>query len=270
MLAFRREDEHAAGAGGPDVALGVEPQAVAPAGAFLALQSGGEEDVAQAGAIKGAGGHARVLAIGDREIEGLLVEAQGDAVRPLDFLGHEGDLAVGRELVDAVVRGLGLLAFRQAVGRIGEVDRAILGHAEIVRAVEAHAFVVLGRERHELAVATEAGDAARAVLAEQEAAFAVDREAVGALVRRSLVGAARLEEDGGDRIAFDPLVGDVVGDVGEDDASLIPSRAFGPGIASVRDGLDLGVACEQGVERRIEFLDGLLRALGGEGGQDGE
>ena len=110
MLAFRREDQHAAGAGGPDVALGVESQAVAGAGALLALQRSREEDVTQAGAIKGAGGDARVLAIGDREVEGLLVEAQGDAVGPLHCLGHEGDLAVGRELVDAVVWGLRLLA----------------------------------------------------------------------------------------------------------------------------------------------------------------
>ena len=129
--------------------------------------------------------------------------------------------------------------------------------------------MVLGRERHELAVAAEAGDPARTMLAEEQAAFAVNRETVRALVRGGFISAAGLEEDGGDRIAFDPLVGDVVGDVGEDDASLIPSGTFGPGVAAVRDGLDLGVARDQGVERRIELLDGLL-GVGGDGGQDGE
>ena len=108
------------------------------------------------------------------------------------------------------------------------------------------------------------------MLAEEQSTFAVDREAVRALVRGGFIGAAGLEKDGGDRIAFDPLVGDVVGDVREDDASLIPCGAFGPGIAAVRDGLDLGVARDEGVERRIEFLDGLFRTIGGEGRQDGE
>ena len=154
MLAFRREDEHASGAGGPDVALGVEPEAVAGTGALLALQRSRQEDVAKAGAIEGAGRHARILTVGDREVEGLLIEAQGDAVGPLDRLCHQGDLAVGRELVDAVILSFGLLALGQPVGGVGEIDRAILGYAEVVRAVEADAFMVLGRERDELAIAT--------------------------------------------------------------------------------------------------------------------
>ena len=130
--------------------------------------------------------------------------------------------------------------------------------------------MVLGRERHELAVAAQASDAARAMLAEEQSSFAIYGEAIRTLVRRSLIGAARLQEDGSHRVAFDPLVGDVVGDIGEDDAPFIPDRAFGPRVAAIREGLDLGVARDQRVERRIEFLDGLLRAIGGDGGQDGK
>ena len=270
MLAFGREDEHAARAGGPDVALGVQLEAVAGTAASLALQRGREEDVPQAGTIEVADGDSRILAVRYGEVQGLLVEAQGDAVRPLHFLRHEGDLAVGRQLIDAMVGGLGLFSLGDAVGRVGEEDRAVLGHAQIVRAVEAGAVLVLRREHLELAVTAEAGDAAGAVLAKQHVALRVDGETVGTLVGGGSIGTAGLQEDGGYRVTLDPLVGDVVRDIGEDDASLVPGRSFRPGIIARRDRLDLGVARDQGFERRIQLLDGLLGAFGGEGGDDGE
>jgi hypothetical protein len=108
------------------------------------------------------------------------------------------------------------------------------------------------------------------MLAEEHAALGVDGEAVGALVRGRRVGAAGLQEDGGHRVSFDPLVGDVVRHIGEDDASLIPYGAFGPRVAAIRDRLDLGVARDQRIERWVESLDGLLRTVGGDGGEDGK
>ena len=44
------------------------------------------------------------------------------------------------------------------------------------------------------------------------------------------------------RVAFDPLVRDVVRHVGEDDTSLVPDRTFGPAIVADGDRLDLGAA----------------------------
>jgi hypothetical protein len=107
------------------------------------------------------------------------------------------------------------------------------------------------------------------VLAEQQVALAVHGEAVGALVRRSFIGAAGLQEDGGSRVALDPLVRGVVRHVGEDDASFVPHGAFGPGEAG-REGLDLRASVQERIQGGVELLDGLLGAFGGEGTDQGK
>ena len=58
-----------------------------------------------------------------------------------------------------MLRKFWCLAFLQAVGRIGEEDRAALGDDEIVRAAEALAFILVC-QRGEGAVFLQAGDAA--------------------------------------------------------------------------------------------------------------
>ena len=169
-----------------------------------------------------------------------------------------------------MIRRFGFFALGHAVGRIGEEDDAVLRYAEVVGAVEADAFVVLGRERLKLPVGTEAGDATRAMLTEEHATLGVDGEPVRTLISRRRVGTAGLQKDRSHRIAFDPLVGDVVGHVREDDATFIPDGSFGPRIIPGRDGLDLGAAVQQRIQRGIDLLDGLFGAFGGEGGQHGE
>jgi hypothetical protein len=116
----------------------------------------------------------------------------------------------------------------------------------------------------------QARDAAGAMLAKEHAALGVYGETVRALIGRRRVGAAGFQEDGGHRVSFDPLVGNVVRHVGEDNTALIPHRAFGPRVAAIRDRLDLGVARDQRIERRVKFLDGLLRAVGGQRSKDGK
>ena len=79
------------------------------------------------------------------------------------------DLGLGRE---AFVVGL------DAVGRVGEPDRAIGLHDHVVRAVEPFSLIALGQDR-DRPVVLDPGDASGAVLAADHPALAVEGAAVG-------------------------------------------------------------------------------------------
>src|SRR5262249_21327080 len=88
-------------------------------------------------------------------------------------------------------------------GRIREPDAAVALDHDVVRRVEAAALVVVG-EHGDAAVPLRARDAARTVLAADEATLAVPRVTVG------VVGWVA---EGADRLPLDPAQDAVVGDV---------------------------------------------------------
>ena len=275
MFAGGGDDEDAAGAGGPEVALGVDFEAIAVAGAGGGHEGFGvEEDAAvlhAAVALEVVGHDARGVFVRHGEVEGFFVGAKGDAVGPADVVDNEADLAVGVAAIDAVVGGVGYEAFFHAVGGIREEEGAAFGEDEVVGAVEAFAFESVG-EDGEGAVGFHAGDAAFAVLAEDEAAFGVDGKAVGALAFADEV-AAGFEEDAGGGVAVFPGEGGVFRDVGEDELVAGPDGAFGP-VEAGGEEFDGGAGGDEGVEGGVEALDAAVEGgcLGEEreGGEEGE
>lgn len=168
----------AAWACGPEVAGGIDFEAVAAAFEVAAFGHGGDigEDAGGAeGAVwvDGEGFPEGGVAIGLGDVEGFLVGAEGDSVRERHFFGEEGDDPVWGDLVDPVpVEFAGIFvggAFGETVGRVGEVEIARFVEAEVVWAVEAAAVEVVC-ERAFAAVFGEDGDAAVAVFAEGETA----------------------------------------------------------------------------------------------------
>src|SRR6185295_11667767 len=102
------------------------------------------------------------------------VRRKGEPVWRVQLLRQQRERAVGAETVHALEGEFLLLvvpAIRQAVWRIGEVERTRRVIDEVVRAVQTLA-VVLIREARDLAVRLQARDAPAAVLAHHEAALA--------------------------------------------------------------------------------------------------
>ena len=139
----------------------------------------------------------------------------GARIDAIDVAG--ADLALG--LVALVIAV-------DAVGRIGEPDRAVGSDDDVVRAVEALALEALGEDR-DRAVVLGAGDAPVAVLARDETAFAVDRVAVRIAGRRP--------EDAGLAGRLVEAQHAVVRDVAPDERTLRREvrGAFGPAAALV-------------------------------------
>ena len=167
MLAVGGEDVDAAGAGRPEVARGVHLHAVGKARLALPSPASVTSANTRPGADRAVGLHRichpdRLFRVRLRDVERLLVRREGEAVRRVQLLRQQGERAVGAEAVHAL-EGEFLLrivpAIRQAVRRIGEVQRAGGVVDEVVRAVQTLA-VVLVREARDLPVRLQARDAA--------------------------------------------------------------------------------------------------------------
>ncbi len=70
------------------------------------------------------------------DIQDRLVGREGQAVGALEVVGQQLERAVGEDAIDAVMRLLLLLGL-DAIGRVGEVDRAVRFHHHVVGAVQA-------------------------------------------------------------------------------------------------------------------------------------
>jgi hypothetical protein len=146
-------------------------------------------------------------------IEPRLVGREGEAVGLQEVVRDPPNRTVGRiDAVDmrAVELARGLDAFVigvDAVGGIGEPDRAVRADHHVVGTVESQAFVAIG-DHGDGAVVLRSGDPAPAVLAGHQPALPVDRVAVGIAGRAAEDGdlAALLVE------AQHPVVGNVAPD----------------------------------------------------------
>src|SRR4051794_23975509 len=129
---------------------------------------------------------ADVTTVGVVDPERLLVLGEAQAVRLLEVVDEQLQLAVGGDAVDALEVELLLTLDSEAgpapVGRIGEDDRAVRGDDDIVGAVELLALPVRG-DHGARAVGLDADQAARGVLADQQAALEIPAQPV-ALVGR--------------------------------------------------------------------------------------
>src|SRR5260221_3552403 len=154
----------------------------------------------------------------------------------------EAEAVAGAELALALAP---LVGAEDAVGRIGEPDAAIRLDDDIVGRVEPLAAVVVG-EHGDAAVRLGAGDAARAVLAGDEAALAVARIAV-AVVRG-------LPEDA-HAGTLDELHDAVVRDVAPQESIAVGEidRPFGPQHAAMQL-LEPGIAQRHGAKALVEDL----------------
>ena len=123
MVAFGGEDPDAAGAGGEEVAVLVDLEAVGQAGALVAHVVGGVEEGAAVarGAIGGEvpGFPEGALGIGVGHVEGAAVRGEGDAVGAGEFGGEQGDGAVGGATVDALEVHLAAWAVGAAFEAVG-------------------------------------------------------------------------------------------------------------------------------------------------------
>ena len=163
--------------------------------------------------------------------DGLDIAAVG--IDPVDVAG--ADLALG---LVALIVGV------DAVGRIGEPDRAVGFHHHVVGRVQPLALPFVG-DGGDRAVMLGAADAAARMLASDQPALPVDGVAVGI--------ARRLAEHADAAVGLVVAQHAVVRDVGPDDiaAGGEPGRAFRPA-ASGEQLFHLRVAVEQAREARIE------------------
>src|SRR5436305_8399074 len=185
QLAVARDDVQPAGAGDPQVAVLVELLAVRDTRLQAeALHLVDDVSAAQR-AVRADGEAADVPAVGVVDPERLLIGREAEPVRLLEVVGEQRELAVGRDAVDAaevqLLLALDAEAGPAAVGRIGEDDRAVGCDHDVVGAVELLALPVRGEHRPG-AVGLDAHQAARRVLADQQAALEIPGQAV-ALVR---------------------------------------------------------------------------------------
>ena len=270
MGAIGGNDEDATGAGGEDVPRGVDLEPVGkPLLSFLEELRAVEEGLA---GIERAVGldveHLpdRRLGIGLGHIETLLIGGKADAVGTGHRVAQERYRAVGGDPVDATeveFAALVVEALGEAVGGVGEVDRAGGVNGDVVGAVEPLPLVVVG-DGPLAPAGREPADAAVAMLAGDEVALTVEREAVAAALVAVGAGAGeagRLEV-GRQPFPLLPAIDPVAGDVAEQDGavSLHPHRTLRPLEATGED-LDDGSLRHEAVEARVEPLD---RTEGGE------
>jgi hypothetical protein len=178
------------------------------------------------------------------DVELALVRREAEAVRPVDAVGHDRRLpgrrieAVERHLQLALGAGP-LVIEHDPEGGIGKPDRAVGLDHDVVWRIEALALEPVD-QHGDRAVVFGAGDAAREMLAGDEAALAVAGVAVG------VVGRFAEFRDGAR--GFVPAQNPVVGNVGPEQIAAVaePDRPLAPACAVI-----------QPLDRRIERYEAL-------------
>src|SRR5882762_5074730 len=283
MLAFGRDDPHAARRRFPDVSLDVDLQAVGDPGGRIAADV--DEHLAVGDGVVGQDAVApHVLVAAAVRVENFFVGRQGQAVWVRDVVDDPGHLAA-LDHVDALeVQTLAriLIAQAQAAVGVGEVDRAVLLDDDVVRAVELLAFEAVG-EHGARAVPFDPVDRPSGPGRDDEPALPVEREPVRAdhveLLEQGIAGilavgllephapdvrqriAASVQVDG--RLALGrELVDHVRGDIAQEQvaALLDPCDALGKPEAAL-DQLQPRVGGHQRIERRIQSDHGGLVCL---------
>ncbi len=191
----------------------------------------------------------RDAGVGD--VQPALVGGETDAVRAHEVIGHHLQRAILRiESIDVARTDLALafvpfIVVEQAVGRIGEPDRAIGLHHGIVGRVEPLALVAIGQHR-DRTVEFGTRYAPPAVLAADQPPFAIAGVAVGEVRRSAKLAAAQ---------AVDPLHLPIVGQVAEHQRLRVgePGWPFGPAAAGPQP-LDPGVGLRSDAKARIEYF----------------
>ena len=221
MRAVRRVAQHGFAAGRPDIAVDIHPEPVK-----FPVRTGREQRrLAEALAVLpnriGVDGR-RNRAAGIGHVEQAFVRREREAIRPISIVEHLCEGA-GFRIEPEEVAGVKLLSGTDAlviavdaIGRIGEPDRAIRLHDEIIRGIQAFALEPV-RQHGDRAVVLGAGDAARQVLAGDEAALSVHGVAV-----RIIRGQA---EHRNRTVGFVEPHHPVVGNVGPDE--IAPGREIG-------------------------------------------
>ena len=256
------EDPDGAGAGAIEIAEGVEFHAVGHAGSRVSggvMKDGSVGEGAIGSDVEAHPDAAAFLGVGD--IEGAFVGGEGESVGTHELVVEEMEFAGGSEAVNALEGeffGGVLFELDEAVGRVSKVEVAVGMVNGVVGGVEAFAFKVGGEDGFR-AVGFEAGDAAVAVFAEDEAGLGVEGESVGA--DEGAVGPGRGVEAGGIE-EFDgaemggPAIDDVGGDIGENEGLIgHPDGAFGKE-ESGGDFLERRGGIEEEIEIRMEADDG--------------
>ena len=115
QLTFGIHDMHAAGSGGPDVALGIDLHAIGGTAVFAGLGHcrGVGEDPAfahRAVRIQRIGHPERGFGIGLGDVERLFVRGERNPIGESHVLGEQSDFALGGEAVDAIPRHANYLA----------------------------------------------------------------------------------------------------------------------------------------------------------------
>ena len=224
---------HAVAGAGPNPPLGVDAEAVEQTRrAFREHLAAGKRRAV--GADLETADVARPVHLmrdaGVGDIEQALVRREGEAVRP-HHVGDDGrDLARARiDAIDVAAADLrrlpvALVIGVDAIGGIGEPDRAVRLHDDVVGGVEPLALIAVG-EHHDAAVPMGHGDAARQMLAGDQPALVVDGVAVG--IVRALAEHRDLMAGLGE--PHHAVVGDVgpdeVAPGGEPGRPLAPARA---------------------------------------------
>src|SRR6266851_7867732 len=242
MLAVRREDPDAVGAGDVDVALLVELHPVDEAALRQVAVPDvlGEHAAVGKRVVRADVEHADVRARRVVDVEQRLVGREAKPVRLLEIVDEQLDVAAtGGEPVDAleveILLALEPEARHAPVRRVGEDDRAVPRDEHIVRAVQILALPVRG-ERLAGAIRLLPHDGARDVLADDQVAVVVERHAVALVARvaqhRNALG----------RVPAAALVARHVAEMERPVGH--PDRAFGEGEPG-RDLLDLGVLVDE-------------------------
>ena len=190
MFALGRQHQHAAGAGGEEVALGIDFQPVTAAFLASRLELGGikEHTTLINGAIvldlEG-------MNLGVRptlsHVQGFFIRRQCNAVGKGDLIRQQLELAALSEEVHALeTQFLGRIghALLQAVWRIGEIQISVAIKAAVIGAVEPFALVgadysLVGWLRR-IQRRGQPSNAAVAVLAQHESPLSIEQQSVGA------------------------------------------------------------------------------------------
>src|SRR5260221_783526 len=286
VLALLVEYVYAAGAGGEEMALGVDLHAVGQPLAFGADPARGVEADApvrdRAVRLDVVGHPDRALRVRVGDVQRLVIGRERDPVGPGEFLRQQAQLAVLADTVDALEVELFFRVLhlaRETVGRIGEVERAVRVVDEVVRAVEPLALVAVG-DRYVLRLGlgerrVHARDLPVAVLAEHQASLRIEGEAIRpGLVRGDVVGPGdRAEEPALLEVdlrapALLPFQDAVGRDVGEEQVPAVgahPQWALGP-IEPIGDHLHRRPGGDDGVEAVVDTLDAAERRARGAAG----
>ena len=182
------------------------------------------------------------------DVQRLFVGREGQAVGQLEVVHEQVHRTVGIDAVDAVVRlllALGQVA--QAVWRIGKEHLAVGSHHDVVGRVEPLALERVGQRLH-VAVRIDARHAASRVLAGDQVAFEVERQAVGVpggIAERGDLGTFRQGS-----VAH----GSAVRDIREQQVVAAPHRAFSKG----KPAGDTLQHAQQSAEEGIRVLEAIL------------